>query len=68
MRHSPVVAQTGPADPKPVRDLADFLLRWQAFRPAMAALQARSDLPAPEAETLGWLIALTDRLRADDVI
>ncbi|MDO8312350.1 MAG: hypothetical protein Q7T25_10445 [Sideroxyarcus sp.] len=49
------------------RDLADFHLRWADFRPAMMALQTSTCLLPEQAETLGWLIALSDRVSADDI-
>lgn len=51
----------------PPRDLADFHLRWLEFRPAMAALLNCPELSADQIATLGWLIALSDRVSADDI-
>ncbi len=61
--HQPISAQL----PAPPRDLVDFHLRWQEFRPLMMALQAREELSPEEAATLGWLIALSDRISAHDI-
>lgn len=51
----------------PPRDLADFHLRWADFRPAMLALQTSTSLLPEQADTLGWLIALSDRVSAEDI-
>ena len=50
----------------PPRDLADFHLRWQEFRPTMVALLRNPELTADQIATLGWLIALSDRISTDD--
>lgn len=51
----------------PPRDLADFHLRWVEFRPAIVVLLDCPDLTADQISTLGWLIALSDRISADDI-
>lgn len=59
-------AEAGPAPVAP-RDLVDFHLRWAEFRPLMVALQGQAGLDRAQAETLGWLIALSDRVSAQDI-
>lgn len=60
---------TGKAQKLPIapRDLVDFHLRWAEFRPLMLRLQARGALSPDEASTLAWLIALSDRVGAQDI-
>lgn len=53
--------------PVPPRDLADFHLRWSDFRPAMIDLRLCPVLTPEQAETLGWLIALSDRISDADI-
>lgn len=53
--------------PGPPRDLADFHLRWADFRPCMVALQTDEGLRPEQRETLGWLIALSDRISDQDI-
>lgn len=60
-------AQHKPISPNSPRDLADFLLNWNKFRPAMTALQDKKAITKADSETLGWMVALIDRLRADDI-
>jgi len=55
---------TAPVAP---RDLADFHLRWAEFRPAMVAMQKWRELSPEQAGTLGWLIALSDRISQQDI-
>jgi hypothetical protein len=47
--------------------VVDFHLRWAEYRPLMVALQMREGLLPEEANTLGWLIALSDRVSAQDI-
>ena len=68
VRHLPAAAQSEPSGAAPVRDLADFLVQWGRFRPEVTRLQDNPALSRDEAEILGWLVALTDRLRAEDVL
>jgi hypothetical protein len=49
------------------RDLIDFHLRWKEFRPAAQALLARPGLGGAESDCLYWLIALADRIGAEDI-
>lgn len=55
---------TGPVAP---RDLADFHLRWADFRPSMVELQGSAHLRPEQRDTLGWLIALSDRISDLDI-
>ncbi len=51
----------------PPRDIADFHSRWAEFRPlAKEILQFRS-LNRRQAETLGWMIDLIDRIGEGDI-
>jgi hypothetical protein len=52
--------------PEPARDLLDFHLRWHEFRPFALQIGERPDLGEVESETLGWLIALSDRVSGGD--
>lgn len=65
--HRPISPQSGTNLPKPPRDLVDFHLRWAEFRPLMVALQGKDGLSGEEANTLGWLIALSDRVSEQDI-
>ena len=72
MLHRPIPVQPSPAAPAvpapaPPRDLVDFHLRWAEYRPLMVALQGKEGLGAQQANTLGWLIALSDRVSALDI-
>ena len=53
--------------PLPPRDLADFHLRWSEFRPGILELVKAPGLSPEMIDTLGWLIALSDRVSADDI-
>ena len=66
LQHESFAKVLGQIPSDPPRDLADFHLRWADFRPAMLALQSSTCLLPEQAETLGWLIALSDRVSADD--
>lgn len=65
--HQPISPQSAEQFPAPPRDLADFHLRWAEFRPYMVSLKAKEGLSSDEAATLGWLIALSDRVSAHDI-
>ena len=52
----------------PVRDLADFHLRWREFRPGMIDLARSRDLTPVQRETLGWLVQLADRVGGRDLL
>jgi hypothetical protein len=65
--HRPIPAQPGAKAPEPPRDLVDFHLRWAEYRPLMVALQGQKGLSGGQASTLGWLIALSDRVSAQDI-
>ncbi|MFN0113858.1 MAG: hypothetical protein ACKVPY_04195 [Paracoccaceae bacterium] len=60
-----------PSHPSPAghkaRDLADFCLRWQEFRPRATSILTRATLDPAEEDCLNWLIALADRVGSDDV-
>ncbi len=59
--------ESGMKIPLPPRDLADFHLRWTEFRPGMIDLQCSPGLTPEQAQTLHWLIALSDRISAQDI-
>jgi hypothetical protein len=61
------VKSSAPASMIPVRDVADFHLRWREFRPEMTALAETRKLTARQREILNWLILLTDRIGPGDV-
>jgi hypothetical protein len=65
--HRPIAPPSGARTPAPPRDVVDFHLRWAEYRPLMVALQMREGLLPEEANTLGWLIALSDRVSAQDI-
>lgn len=50
------------------KDLADFHLRWPEFRPFALELLSSTNLTAQQTETLKWLVALSDRVGAGDVL
>lgn len=60
---------TGPmgTDFGKIRDVADFHLHWPQFRPLALQLARKPDLSAPEADTLGWMIELMDRIGPKDL-
>lgn len=50
-----------------IRDVADFQNRWEEFRPlALAALRQRGLAPT-EADLLGWMIEVMDRIGPRDL-
>ena len=55
------------AAPDSPRDLADFHLRWPAFRPDAQAILTQAALTDAQATTLRWLIAMADRIGAPDI-
>ncbi len=66
--HDGSLAQNmGMKTPAPPRDLADFHLRWSDFRPCMVELQTAPHLRPDQRDTLGWLIALSDRISDLDI-
>lgn len=65
--HRPIPLQPGATVPAPPRDLVDFHLRWAEYRPLMVALQGQEGLSPEQVNTLGWLIALSDRVSAQDI-
>lgn len=67
MLHRPIAPDPGSNRPAPPRDLVDFHLRWAEYRPAMVVLQSRQGLSPEEVNTLGWLIALSDRVSQQDI-
>lgn len=50
-----------------VRDVADFHTRWREFRPVALGLGQSTRLTGAEADTLGWMIALLDRIGPKDL-
>ena len=67
MHHSSIGKGPSMIIPLPPRDLADFHLRWSDFRPAMEQLRQMPALSPEQAEILGWLIALSDRISDADI-
>jgi hypothetical protein len=51
----------------PIRDLADFHLRWSEFRDAAVKAGNSSALPLLERETIQWLIRMADRIGSRDI-
>ena len=64
-------APTPPSGSQPgaakVRDVADFHLRWSEFRPIARGLGQSTRLTMAEADTLGWMIAVLDRIGPQDL-
>ncbi len=58
-------AQTKPA--ARVRDVADFHTRWREFRALALGLSQSGRLSEGEADTLGWMIAVLDRIGPKDL-
>jgi hypothetical protein len=50
-----------------VRDVADFHSRWHEFRALAHGLAQSKRLTAAEADTLGWMIAVLDRIGPKDL-
>jgi hypothetical protein len=51
----------------PIRDLADFHLRWSEFREAAVKASRSPALVSQERETILWLIRMADRIGARDL-
>jgi hypothetical protein len=51
----------------PIRDLADFHLRWSEFRDAALKASQSPALVLRERETILWLIHMADRIGARDL-
>lgn len=68
MLQRPIQAHTASTPPSAPRDLVDFHLRWAEYRPQMIALQGLDGLSPQQVSTLGWLIALSDRISEQDII
>jgi hypothetical protein len=51
----------------PVRDVADFHLRWPEFRQHAIRASKLDSLTNEEHETLVWLIAMADRIGEKDL-
>lgn len=58
-----------PANHEPIkaRDVADFRRRWDEFRPIANSIHGLPDLSQDQAETLYWLIELSDRLHKGEL-
>ena len=52
---------------KPIRDLPDFVLRWQEFRPHAIRLLHIKTLGVEEKNVVSWLVQMADRISARDV-
>ncbi|WP_156640259.1 hypothetical protein [Bosea sp. PAMC 26642] len=55
-------------EPMPIRDLADFHLRWSEFREAALKASNSSALATQERETILWLIRMADRIGRRDLV
>lgn len=51
----------------PIRDLADFHLRWSEFREAALKASQSAALVPQERETILWLIRMADRIGTRDL-
>ncbi len=63
-------ASSNPASTNPastVRDVADFHLRWPAFRPIAQTLGRNPALSEAESDTLAWMVELLDRIGPQDL-
>lgn len=49
------------------QDLIDFHLRWTDFRDEAIAARDSGSLNNEARETIGWLIAMADRIKAIDL-
>ncbi|MCA3637290.1 MAG: hypothetical protein IOB85_00470 [Methylobacterium sp.] len=56
-----------PRNERPVRDLPDFVLRWQEFRPTALGLLERPVLDTEERQVVNWLILMADKITGNDV-
>jgi hypothetical protein len=56
-----------PRNERPVRDLPDFVLRWQEFRPTALSLLERPMLDKEERQVVNWLILMADKITGNDV-
>lgn len=54
-------------EPLTARDVIDFHIRWNEFRPVAKSIHGLPDLSQDQAETLFWLIELSDRVHKDDL-
>jgi len=54
-------------EPLTARDVLDFHLRWDEFRPVAKSIHGLPDLSQDQAEALYWLIELSDRVHQDDL-
>lgn len=54
-------------EPLTARDVIDFHIRWDEFRPVAKSIHGLPDLSQDQAETLYWLIELSDRVHKDDL-
>ncbi|WP_299609391.1 hypothetical protein [uncultured Tateyamaria sp.] len=61
----PSTAATG--EPLTARDVIDFHIRWDEFRPVAKSMHGLPDLSQDQAETLYWLIELSDRVHKEDL-
>lgn len=67
MRDGTKVPREAEGTPRRVRDVADFQTRWAEFRPlAQRALRGPA-LSPEEADVLGWMIEVMDRIGPRDV-
>lgn len=50
----------------PPKDLIDFHIRWPEFRPVAKSVLNKPELSLEQKQIIGWLIALSDRVRQED--
>ncbi|WP_143079756.1 hypothetical protein [Bosea lupini] len=55
------------AEAMPVRDLADFHLRWPEFRRRAVDVSQSAFLKPQDRETIMWLIRMADRIGPRDL-
>ncbi len=51
----------------PIRDLADFHLRWSEFREMAVKVAQSATLEPTDRETIMWLIRMADRIGSRDL-
>jgi hypothetical protein len=67
VEENPMNKKTIGVDVMPIRDLADFHLRWSEFREAALKASQSPALVSQERETILWLIRMADRIGTRDL-
>ena len=62
-----MTTENAEANPRPIRDLPDFYLRWPEYRDVALAAAASAALSPPEREVVLWLTRLADRVGERDL-